>query len=340
MPAVAGASEIKQAEDLIREVFKLDDGFDVVLFQAEAIALLEAAVKGLAVPGRPAATVLTSIYGDDMKAWFEASGAPTVALDLLGQDRAATAAEIERLLAAAPGVGALAIVQGEALTGVVNPIDEIAAVAASRGVALMVDSVSSVGAESFNPMRWGRAISVIGAQKALGGPSGLSIAVIEKSLWDDLEANPAAPRRSFLSLLDIKRNWLDAGRREFVGMASAEELIALLSALRIVAAQGIITIERRHQEAKLLARAGIRATDGVSLTVADADASGVSTTFVLDDPERDVGDVLSALTARGVTAIKPAPGPRNLRWAHYHDDARPGRIERALDVLRTSIGGS
>jgi aspartate aminotransferase-like enzyme len=338
MPAVAGASEIREAEDLTRELFAIGDEFDVVLFQAEAIALLEASVKGLGVPDRPAASVMTSIYGDDMDAWFQASGAPTVSLDLRGQDRAATGAEVERLLDSAPGVSALAIVQGEALTGMVNPVDEIAAVASARGVSLMIDSVSSVGAEPLTPERWGRAISVIGAQKGLGGPSGLSVAVIEKSLWYDLELNPSAPRRSFLSLLDIKYKWLDHGRTEFFGMASAEELLALRKALRSSLAQGIEAIESRHQQAKQLARDAIRGIDGLSLTVADADASGISTTFRLQDPGLDRRLLLDELVAQGVNAIKTAPAPRNLRWSHYHDEADPDRIELVVGVLAASIG--
>ena len=343
MPSSAGAAEIREVEDLTRELFALGEDFDVILFQAEAIALLEAAVKALAVPGAPAATIMTSVYGDEMEAWFEAAGAPTTSLDLRGLDRAATPAEVERLLDAAPGIGVLAVVQGEALTGLVNPIDEIVAVAAARDVKLMIDSVSSVGAEPFTPELWGRAISgaraisVIGAQKGLGGPSGLSLAVIDRRLWDEIEANPAAPRRSFLSLLDIKRSWLDTGRASFFGMPSAEELIVLRTALRAAVARGIGAIEEEHRRAMLRARAVVREIPGLALTIADAEASAVATTFRLEDAALDPQALLARLAAAGSPAFLPAAGPRTLRWLHYDREAWPDRLESAAAALEAAV---
>ncbi len=337
MPAQAGAAEIRQAEDLTRELFGIGDGFDVVLFQAEAIALLEAAVKALAVPGEHAAGVLTSIYGQDMNAWFEASGCPTVSLDLVGQDRAATAGEVAALLDSDPEVTALQIVQGEALTGLFNPIDPIAQMADERGIALIIDSVSSVGSEPFTPELWGRAISVIGAQKGLGGPSGLSIAVIEKSLWELMENNPAAPRHSFLSLLDIKHNWLDRDRVAFHGMPSAEEMVVLLAALATSIERGITEIEAGSRSAAIAAREAIRGLDGFELTVLDdAQASGVATAFRAADPDVDPARVLASLRAQGITAVKEAPAPR-LRWTHYGAEAEPEAMARVAQALADSL---
>jgi len=53
---------------------------------------------------------------------------------------------------------------------------------------------------------------VIGPQKALAGPAGVSAVVTGPQGWARMDANPVAPRNSILSLLDWKRNWIDAGR--------------------------------------------------------------------------------------------------------------------------------
>jgi aspartate aminotransferase-like enzyme len=337
VPAQTGAAEIREAEDLTRSLFEIGDEHDVLLFQAEAIASLEAATKALAVRDAPSVSVLTSVYGEDMAAWFAACGSTTATLDLLGQDRAATPAEVAQVLDEHPGVKALAIVQGEALTGMVNPIDEIAALAGSRGVALMIDSASSVGAEPFTPERWGPAISVIGAQKAMSGPAGLSVVVIERSLWANLEANPGAPRRSFLSLLDLKHNWLDRGRRGFFGSPNSEELFVLLRALRSLSERGIEAVQREHQQAKALARAAVRAIPELRLTVADDQASGISTTFRPQDPAIDPERLLTELAAHGVGSIKRGADAQTLRWVHYGEGARPEPVERAGEALSRAI---
>jgi aspartate aminotransferase-like enzyme len=342
MPTRADAGDVREAEDLIRRLFAIDDEHDVLLYQAEAIALLEGATKSLAAPETSVISILTSIYGEDFNAWAGLTAARTASLDLRGLDRAVTPDEVAELLDATEGKRVLAIVQGEALTGVVNPIDAIAAVAASRGVALMIDSVSSVGSEPFTPGAWGRAISVIGTQKALGGPAGISAAVIEKSMWGDLEANPAAPRRSFLSLLDLKHNWLDTDRTRFPGYPNGEELLVLLGALRTAVEVGIDAIERRHQDARRLARDIVRGLPGLALTVAEDEASGLATTFELEDPSLERASLLADLADQGVGVIKTAPGPRTLRWLHYDNDAERAEVERvgaALAAL-TSAGAA
>ena len=337
MPATAGAAEIREAEDLTRELFGIGDGFDVVLFQAEAIALLEAAVKALAVPGEHAAGVLTSVYGQDMNAWFEVSGCPTVSLDLVDLDRAPSVEEVAALLDSDPAIRTLQIVQGEALVGLFTPMDPIAEMCNERGIALIIDSVSSVGSEPFTPDRWGRAISIIGAQKGLGGPSGLSIAVIEKSLWDVMEANPGAPRHSFLSLLDIKHNWLDTGRESFFGMPSAEEMALLLPSLRTAIDVGVASIEAKSTAAAVTAREAIRSLDGFELTVLDdAQASGVATAFMASDPDVDPARILAGLRADGITAVKEAPG-RRMRWTHYGAEAEPEALARVQAALADTL---
>ncbi|HEY0188817.1 MAG TPA: aminotransferase class V-fold PLP-dependent enzyme [Cellulomonas sp.] len=334
--------EVREAEDLVRSIFDIGPDHDVLLFQAEAVALLEAVARSLAVPGGAVGAVLTSVYGEDMALWGEASAARVRRLDLLDARRAVTVAEAEHLAGlAGPGAGhaagTLVVVQGEALTGVVNPVDAIAARLAGSGTTLLVDSVSSVGAEPFRPRQWGRAASVIGFQKAMGGPAGVSVVVLDRALWADVEANPSAPRHSFLSLLDLRERWLDAGRAELAVAPNSEEVRALNAALHRVDACGIEAVEAQHAAARDQARGIVRALDGVTLAVGDADASGIATTFTLDDPARPRAGLLAGLAAAGVTGLKTGPGEHLVRWMHYDQDALPAAVEAAGDALRAVL---
>ena len=91
---------------------------------------------------------------------------------------------------------------------------------------------------------------MIGPQKALGGSSGLSAVSVSKRAWTFID-RPDAPVFSTLSLLDLKRNWLDTGRGVLPGMPSALEFFALEAALDRVEAEGL-DADRRA------ARAGCR----------------------------------------------------------------------------------
>ena len=80
---------------------------------------------------------------------------------------------------------------------------------------------------------------------------------------------PDAPVQSTLSLMDLKRNWLDAGRGVLPGMPSALEFFALEAALDRVEAEGLDAVVARHTLAGAATRDAVRAL-GLSTWVEDA----------------------------------------------------------------------
>lgn len=338
MTGIAPAADVRRTEDLIREIFAVSDRFDVLVFQAEAIALLEASARALAGPGTEAGVLVTSVYGQDFDTWFRASGASSVAVDCRAGDGVARVADARRLFARAPQTSAFAVVQGEALTGVVNAVDEMTQVATDHGAVTLVDAVSSVGSEPFTPSRWGVGVSVLGLQKALEGPAGLSFAVIDRGVWDRVEANPAAPRQSFLSLLDLKHAWIDGGRAAWPGTPNSDDIALALVALEAVASRGVATVEAAHQQAKHVARAAVEVIDGLSLPVAASDASGISTLVDVDPALGASASFLARLAEAGVTTVKAAPAEGTVRWMHYGPDSAVDRVEAVADAVRRVVG--
>jgi aspartate aminotransferase-like enzyme len=75
-----------------------------------------------------------------------------------------------------PGGGyeAVTVVQNETSTGVINPVEEIAAAVREESDALvLVDAVSSLGGAPLETDAWGLDLVVTGSQKALAAPPGL-----------------------------------------------------------------------------------------------------------------------------------------------------------------------
>src|SRR5271170_7077506 len=184
---------------------------DVVLLQGEAVLGLEAAARGIGGPGRRVLNIVTGPYGTLLGTWLGAGGAQVTSLSVPA-GRAVSVTAVESALRAPGGYHAVAVVHAEAATGVVNPLAPIAALARQAGALLLVDAVASVGAEPLLIDEWDLDLVIIGPQKALGGPSGVSAVVVSPRGWDDLAANPAAPRDSILSLLDWRDRWLLPGR--------------------------------------------------------------------------------------------------------------------------------
>ncbi|CAB3751827.1 pyridoxal-phosphate-dependent aminotransferase family protein [Paraburkholderia humisilvae] len=230
---------------------------NVVFVQAEAILALEAVAISIARPGRVAVNVVTSPYGAWFGTWLSRGGAGVHQVSAApGQpiDAAAVSACLERL----PQVDIIAAVHAESSNGALNPLAELAALARSRDALFVVDAVASVGGHPIDFDQHGIDIAVIGAQKALAGPAGVSGVAVSARAWAHIAASPdVAP--SSLSLMDLKRNWLERGRLALPGMPPPLEFWALEAALDRVEAEGIEHVIARHRQAARASRAGLRA---------------------------------------------------------------------------------
>jgi aspartate aminotransferase-like enzyme len=253
---------------------------DVLLFQAEAIIALEAVATSLAGPEVNALNVVTSPYGRRFGAWLRRAGADVLdvaAVTGLPVTTEAFAAALD----ARPRTNLVALVHAESASAILNPLAEIAALARRRGAMVVVDAVASVGGHALDVDALGIDIAVIGPQKALGGSAGVSALSVSRRAWAAIE-RPDAPMNSALSLLDIKRDWLNAGRGALPGMPSSLEFFALEAALDRVEAERLDKLVARHELAARATRSGLRAL-GVPMWVTDRSASNLVTAACLPD---------------------------------------------------------
>ncbi|MCX5517309.1 aminotransferase class V-fold PLP-dependent enzyme [Kaistia defluvii] len=232
---------------------------DVVFVQAEAVVALEAVAASLAKPGLKVLNVVTSMYGDYFATWLRRGGA-VVENVVAEPGRPVDLAVFQAALDAMAEVDVVVLVHGEAANGVLNPLPEIAESAKARGALLVVDAVASIGAHQFEVQTLGIDIAVIGPQKGLGGPAGLSAISVSEAAWAKIAEEPAL-RLSTLSLLDLKEKWLDLGADALPGTPAPLEFWALDAALDRIDAEedAIETVIERHQLAARATRAGLRA---------------------------------------------------------------------------------
>jgi aspartate aminotransferase-like enzyme len=314
----------------------LGTAHDVVMLPGEAILGIEAAARAVGGPGRRVLNIVTGPYGVLMGRWLGAGGARVTSL-AAPDGQAISAAEVDAALRAeADGFDAVAVVHAEAATGIVNPLGEIAALARRGGALLVVDAVASVGAEPLPIDEWGVDLVVVGPQKALGGPAGVCAAVLGPHAWAAIEANPAAPRESILSLLDWREAWLRPGRTSLPVTPHHLETRALGEALATVAAEGLDQVILRHRRARDATRAGLRAL-GFGLYAPDDRQAASVTTVALPPPGVALGPLLAAAAgiARGADGTGASAGraPADLGMIAA---AAPGALaSRAIRVNHT-----
>ncbi|MFE6185712.1 pyridoxal-phosphate-dependent aminotransferase family protein [Streptomyces sp. NPDC056465] len=314
---------------------------DVVIMQGEALLPLEGCIRGGARPGSTALNVVTGPYGQTFGNWLRDCGAEVVDL-AVPFHTAVTAEQVERALAEHPEIDFVSLVHAEAATGNTNPVREIGEVVRAHGALFMVDAVASVGAEPLLVDAWGVDLCVIGAQKAMGGPAGVSAVSVSARAWERMAANPKAPRQSYLSLLDWKARWIDGGRKALPHAPAQLEMLALDACLERIATDGPDTVMARHASAAAATRAGATALGGgLTPYVHDArDAAPVATTLRTPagvDATELVGRALAADPSLPLIAGGGALSGEMVRVNHYGADATRDVVLSSLVALGTAL---
>ncbi|MFH9086218.1 pyridoxal-phosphate-dependent aminotransferase family protein [Streptomyces sp. NPDC017673] len=319
----------------------LDTRQDVLITQGEALLPLEGAIRAAAGPGTVALNVITGPYGQTFGNWLRDAGA-TVHDLAVPFHTAVTAGQIREAFAEHPEIDFVSLVHAEAATGNTNPVAEIGEVVREQGALFYLDAVASVGAEPVLPDAWGVDLCVIGAQKAMGGPAGVSAISVSARAWDRMAANPNAPRRSYLSLLDWKERWIDAGRKALPHAPAQLEMLALEACLERIESAGLESVMARHRRAALAARAGAVALGGglEPYVYEERDAAPVATTLRVPP-----GVVASDLVARALATDPALPlaagggalAREMIRVNHYGPDATQGAVQNSLAALGAAL---
>jgi aspartate aminotransferase-like enzyme len=304
---------------------------DVLWVQAEAIIALEALASSLARPGLRAVNIVTSPYGRLFGGWLRRGGATVT--DVVAEPGRPVQAEAVAT-ALRGGADMLAVVHAETASGILNPLEDIAALARADGVLLVVDAVASLGGHPFDMAALGADAVVTGPQKGLGGPAGVSAVALGPRAWAAID-RADAPRDSALSLADLRHKWLDTGRGALPGMPSALEWWALEAALARVEAEGIGAIVHRHGRARTAARAALTAL-GLPLWVAEErQASAFVTTVMLDAPP-DLARAAPALRAAVDHGVGNFPRPV-IRFNHTGPRARALAMAEGIVALGDAL---
>lgn len=310
---------------------------DVVITQGEALLPLEGCIRSGARPGSTALNVVTGPYGNTFGAWLRDSGAAVVDL-VVPFDTAVTADQVAAALGGHPEIDFVSLVHAEAATGNTNPVAEIGEVVRAHGALFMLDAVASVGAEPLLTDDWGVDLCVIGAQKAMGGPAGVSAVSVSERAWERFGQNPAAPRRSYLSLLDWKERWIDAGRTVLPHAPAQLEMLALDACLDRIAAEGLPATMARHAAAAAATRAGAAELGIAPYVGRAAEAAPLATTLRVADASAVVARALAADPEAPLAAGGGALAREMVRVNHYGRAASPEAVRACLSALAAASG--
>ena len=159
-----------------------------VPLQGSGTFIVEAMLGTLVPPGGKLAVLVNGAYGKRMIRICEYLGRACVALET-AEDTPVSPAALDATLAADPAITHVVVVQCETTSGVLNPVEEIAAVTARRGRRLLVDAMSAFGALPLDATRVPYDALVASSNKCLEGVPGVGFAIIRQTALEAARGN-------------------------------------------------------------------------------------------------------------------------------------------------------
>jgi alanine-glyoxylate transaminase/serine-glyoxylate transaminase/serine-pyruvate transaminase len=199
---------------------------------------METTVANLVEPGTRVLVVVTGYFGDRLAQMCERYGAVVTRLNV-EWGRACRPNDLDAALTKTPA-DLVAIVHAETSTGVLNPVQELAAIARAHHALVLVDAVTSFGGHPLKVGAWGIDAAYSCTQKCLGGPSGLAPVVFGPRA---LERRTAC-RSFYFDLGLLEDYWL---RRKYHHTMSSTLVYALYEALSVVEEEGLEARWARHE---------------------------------------------------------------------------------------------
>jgi alanine-glyoxylate transaminase/serine-glyoxylate transaminase/serine-pyruvate transaminase len=241
--------------DHLKTVF--DTQNDLFLMAGPGSAALDAALGSLAQTGEKVLVAHNGFFGQRLGTIARAYGLELCDVQAsLGQPLEPEA--IRRELAAHPDIHAVVAVHLETSTGVLNPVQEIAAVAREFDVPLILDAVSSLGGVSLPVDDWGIDICVTVANKCLGCPPGLAPISVSQRAWEQMERKGQRAHGWYLDLQvwkDYALRW--ASWHPYPTTLPTNNIIALRTSLRCIMERGLEAHYARFVRAAEAVRSGL-----------------------------------------------------------------------------------
>ncbi|SIO09407.1 pyridoxal-phosphate-dependent aminotransferase family protein [Halodesulfovibrio marinisediminis] len=149
--------------------------------------VMTAAVTNLFTAGEKVLVIEAGKFGER---WAEICESSNVAVEKIVLDwgQAVSAEAVANMLDLHPDCKGVLVQLSETSTGVLHPVDEIAAVTKDRDVLLVVDGISAVSISPCNMDEWGIDCLLTGSQKGLMLPPGLGLIACSDKAWQKAES--------------------------------------------------------------------------------------------------------------------------------------------------------
>jgi len=249
---------------MLREVFGTRNRMTIPV-SGTGSAGMEASIVNLVEPGDRVVVGVAGVFGQRLAEQARRNGAEVVTVET----EWGTALDPEAIEAALVDADTrlVAVVHAETSTGVLQPLEGIAAAVREQGALLVVDAVTSLGCHPVGVDVTGIDVCYSGTQKCLSCPPGLAPVTFGDRALERIR-DRSAPVRSWYLDMSLLEGYWGSGERAYHHTAPVSMIYGLHEALRIVVEEGSEARARRHRRNHLALVAGLDAM-GIPMQVRD-----------------------------------------------------------------------
>jgi 2-aminoethylphosphonate aminotransferase len=241
---------VRRLQKKLRPVFGASPEHEMLLLTGSGTAAMEMAVSSVVPEGKKILTVSNGAFGERLGEIARLHRFPHVSLSCPWGTLPDLAA-LEAMLVADPEIAVVAMIHHETSIGVVNPVGAVGRICRARSVTLVVDAVSSLGAEDLDVVRDNIDVCLSSANKCLHSVSGVSFVCVAPEVWPRIADIP--PRVYYLDLKRYRRYLTEVAQTPFTPAVSS--FFALEKALDELFEQGGVQARREtYRRRNLLIR--------------------------------------------------------------------------------------
>jgi aspartate aminotransferase-like enzyme len=240
---------LKEAEEGLKAVFQTKN--DVFILTSSGTGAMEAAVVNLLSWGDKALVIQGGKFGERWTELCEAYGIKPLVLNV-EWGKALDPDVLKEYLNKEKAIKVVFSTLCETSTGVTFDIKAISQVVGETDSVLVVDAISGLGAVDLCMDDWGVDVVVCGSQKGLMLPPGLGFIAVSKKAWQLVEESKCP--KYYFDLKEAKKaiDKTDTPFTPAIGL-----IVALNEALKIMRAEGLENIFKRHKKLAEATRAAM-----------------------------------------------------------------------------------